>query len=122
MVLSNFNRYKQKEHENFEGLNMLHTVFGVMFLIYNTFIGNLIIEERKYSYFISGCLWLANISIILATTFVFDDIPYESIASIIIAVLYMAILVPSFIYIANYINNEHQKEVYHALLEKRSYK
>ena len=107
MVLSNFNRYKAKEHTNFEGLNMLHTVFGVMFLIYNTFIGNLIIEDRRISYFVSGGLWIANIIIILATTFKFDDMSYECVMSIIIAVIYMGILVPSFMYIANYINIEH---------------
>ena len=86
---------------------MLHTVFGIMFIIFNTFIGNLIIENRKISYFISGFLWVANVSVILATTFNFNDMSTECIMSIIIAVIYMGILVPCFIYISNYINNEH---------------
>ena len=47
---------------------------------------------------------------------------YETIVSIVIGVVYVIILVPSFIYIANYINNEHQEEMRLAFLEKRSYK
>ena len=72
MVLSNFNRLEAGEHDNAEGLNMLHTVFSIIFLIYNTFIGNLIIENKKVSYTMSGFLWLSNIMIVLFTTFSFD--------------------------------------------------
>jgi hypothetical protein len=107
MVLSNFNRYKRHEHINFEGLNMLHTVFGVMFLIYNTFIGHLIIEDHRVSYLACGFLWMANIITILSTTFKFDGMSTECIISVIIAMIYMCILVPSFMYITNYINSEH---------------
>ena len=107
MVLSNFNTYKRHEHVNFEGLNMLRTVFGVMFLIYNTFIGHLIIEDRRISYVTCGFLWLANITAILWSTFKFDDMSSECIISIIIAIIYMCILVPCFMYVTNSINNEH---------------
>ena len=47
---------------------------------------------------------------------------YESIISIVIAVVYLGILVPSFMYIANYINSEFQNEVTLAYIEKKSYK
>ncbi len=101
---------------------MLHTVFAVMFLIYNTFIGNLIIENRWISYTATTFLWVTNIGVILYTSFIFEDMTYECIISIVIAVVYIAILVPSFIYMSNYINNEHQQEVAEAYIEKRSYK
>ena len=93
-----------------------------MFLIYNTFIGNLIIEDRRISYFLSTILWIANILIILSTSFIWEEMTYESIISIVIAVVYLGILVPSFMYIANYINSEFQNEITLAYIEKKSYK
>ena len=107
MILANFNRYKEYEHKNFQGLNMLHTVFGVMFVLYNTFIGNLLIENKLIMYSLTTLLWFANWFTIVYTSFHFEDMTYEGTISIVIAALYIPVLVPSFLYIANFINNEH---------------
>ena len=60
MILSNFNRYKSYEHENYQGLNMLHTVFNVMFLMYNTFLGNLLMDNKVLMYGLTGTIWIIN--------------------------------------------------------------
>ena len=101
---------------------MLHTVFNIMFTIYNTFIGNLMMEERILMYVITALIWLANLSTIIYTSFIFDDMGFDSIISITIAIIYITILVPSFIFIANYINSEHQQEAALSFIEKRNYK
>ena len=78
-----------------------------MFLLYNTFIGNLLLENKCLMYSLTAILWILNWFCIVYTCFLFDDMTYEGIISIIIAVIYIPVLVPSFLYIANYINNEH---------------
>ena len=97
-------------------------MFDVMFMIYNTFIGNLLLENRALMYILTACVWLFNWVTILYTSFLFDDMTYEGIASIIIAALYLMVLIPSFLYITNYINNEHQAEAALLFIEKRNYK
>ena len=58
MILSNFNRYEDFEQRNFQGLNMLHTVFAMMFVIYNTFIGNLMMDNKITMYTVTALIWL----------------------------------------------------------------
>jgi len=86
---------------------MLDTVFGVMFLIYNTFLGNLLLDNRMLIYALTGSIWLFNWLAILYTSFLFDSMTYEGVMTIGIAAIYIAILVPAFIYMTNFINDEH---------------
>ena len=86
---------------------MLHTVFNVMFTIFNTFIGNLMMEKKVMMYVITAIIWLINWSVIVYTSFLWEDMNFEGITAIIISTLYITILAPSFIFIANYINSEH---------------
>ena len=101
---------------------MLHTVFNVMFTIFNTFIGNLMMEKKVMMYVITAIIWLINWSVIVYTSFLWEDMNFEGITAIIISTLYITILAPSFIFIANYINSEHQEEAALAFIEKQNYK
>lgn len=45
MALSNFNGYVAENTINFEGLNMLSTVFSVLIAVFNCFVASLVIES-----------------------------------------------------------------------------
>jgi len=60
--------------------------------------------------------------VIVYTSFIFTDMDSTGVFSILIAILYFMILVPAFLYITTYINNEHQQEAALAYIEKRNYK
>ena len=76
MVLSNFNHYEEYDHHNFQGLNLLHTVFDVMFSTYNTFLGNLLLDNKFIMYALTAAVHTLNWSIIIYTSFLFDDMSF----------------------------------------------
>jgi hypothetical protein len=45
MALSNFNGYQVENTINFEGLNMLSTVFSVLIAVFNCYLGSMVIEN-----------------------------------------------------------------------------
>lgn len=47
MAISNYNVYTIENNLNFQGLNMLSTVFSVLFAILNTYLASLVIEDYK---------------------------------------------------------------------------
>ena len=47
MTLSNFNGYSEENTINFEGLNMLSTVFSVLFAVFNCYLASMVIEDFR---------------------------------------------------------------------------
>ena len=45
MASSNFNEYNRDDLKNFEGLNMLSTVFSIIFAIFNTYLASMVMEN-----------------------------------------------------------------------------
>lgn len=45
MASSNFNEYNRDDVKNFEGLNMLSTVFSIIFAIFNTYLASMVMEN-----------------------------------------------------------------------------
>jgi len=93
-----------------------------MFTIYNTFIANLLMEDKIIMNLVTASIWLLNITVIVYTSFIFEEMTSTCIISIVIAGVYLIVLVPSFMYITTYINSEHQEEAALAFIEKRNYK
>ena len=58
---------------------MLRTVYATMFVIYNTFIGNMMMDSRPIMYYMTGSIWFANILVIIVSHFDFTEFTYESI-------------------------------------------
>lgn len=101
---------------------MLRSLFATMFVIYNTFIGNMLMDKRAHMYYLTGSIWFFNISIILYTHYDFTDFTYESIVQVVIAVVYTLVLIPAFLYVVNCINSEYLEEANLAFMERNNYK
>ena len=73
MTLSNFNGYVEENTINFEGLNMLSTVFSVLISVFNCYLASMVIE----SYVIKACLTFLCFALveytIIYTNFIFGD-------------------------------------------------
>ena len=106
MCLSNYYVYDKDTNPNFEGLNMLSTVFSVIFCILNCYLASLVIDDMRVkavcTVFIFGLLEY----IIIDTTFVWDDMSSHTRTAIAIAIIYTLILIPIFGKITNNIINE----------------
>ena len=106
MCLSNYNVYDKDANPNFEGLNMLSTVFSVIFCILNCYLASLVIDEMRIkvvcTFFIFGLLEY----IIIDSTFIWDDISLHTQTAIAIAIIYTLILIPIFGKITNNIISE----------------
>lgn len=122
MILSNFNKYKSKDLNNYETLNMLRTLYATMFVIYNTFVGNMMMETRPIMYYCTGSIWFLNIIIVIYSHFDFSDFQYEAIVQVILAAVYILVLIPAFLYVVNHINGEYLEEANLAYLERNNYR
>lgn len=73
LALSNYNNYDAETNANYEGLNMLSTVFSVMFSILNCYLASLVITDFRVkgasTFFIFGVLGF----IMVDTNFNWDD-------------------------------------------------
>ena len=106
MSLSNFNRTLVDHEYNFEGINVIQTVFTVMFVIMNTFLASLISDNRELNFFMTIVTWFLVMASIITTSFHFDELSLQASTVIFISVLYVCIFVPGFMLITNTINEE----------------
>jgi|TARA_B110001450_G_scaffold239250_1_gene246978 hypothetical protein len=116
MILSNFNVYKEAHQEsslgysNFEALNMLSSVFSVLFTFMNTFILHFL-WRTFYERFLTVCfLFGSEFFVLVHTNFLFEGMSYHSAVSLTIAVIYMLILIPFFFLTCNGILEEYENE------------
>ena len=114
MQLSNFNVYRKsadvadgrETYTNYEGLNMLTTLFSVVFTIYNSIMMGFCYRNSTIKNVLVGILYSLQTIILMATNFDFSDISVHSSISILIAVVYTLILVPTFSVLIKSILNE----------------
>jgi hypothetical protein len=123
MMLSNFNVYSsnidlkatanvegivynEDGYANFEGLNMLSSVFSVMFNLFNSLFMVFVFDNKIVRYSLVGTIFVLQIIILIATNFTFENLSSHAIIAIVIAIAYQGILVPAFLYLTNAILQE----------------
>lgn len=110
LALSNYNNYDAETNPNFEGLNMVSTVFSVIYCILNCYLASLVVVDFRVKGVATMFIFAFLEYIIIDTNFNWDDTTTHSMTSIIIACVYTVILVPLFGYITNSIINETLEE------------
>ena len=122
LLLSNFNSYNDNQSENSVGLNALSTVFAVIFTIFNTILGNLILADFWKKLLATIVVYVLLFVVIFWTNFTYSDtMQYGTIVSIVIAITYGVMLVPSFLWITQTINDEVVNEMRAAFRQKDEY-
>jgi hypothetical protein len=96
MALSNFNGYVEENTLNFEGLNMLSTVFSVLFAVFNCYIASMVIYDYRVKAICTMGIFGLVQYIIIQTNFIFGDITYHTTVSLIISIAYTCIMIPAF--------------------------
>jgi hypothetical protein len=74
MALSNFNGYDAEVTLNFEGLNMLSTVFSVLIAVFNCYLASMVIENYSVKAFMTFLVFALLEFVIIWTNFIFGDI------------------------------------------------
>jgi hypothetical protein len=69
MASSNFVEYNRDDSNNSEGLNMLSTVFSVIFAIFNTYLASTIIYNNYCKVIMTGLVLLIELFSIIFTNF-----------------------------------------------------
>ena len=109
-IFSNFNVYDQQDSLNFEGLNMLSTMFSVMFCIFNCFLANMVVQSRCIRFGMNSLIFCFLMTTLLFTNFTFDGMNEKTTFTIVIAAVFMCILLPSFELVSQFIISESQNE------------
>jgi hypothetical protein len=110
MTLSNFNGYVEENTINFEGLNMLSTVFSVLVSVFNCYLASMVIENYYIKAFMTFlCFGLSEYTIIY-TNFIFGDLTYHTTVSLWISIFFTIVFIPAFGYISSSIQNETLQE------------
>lgn len=86
---------------NFEGLNMLSSMFSVMITIFNLFLANMVVYSQKVRIILTVTLFIMLQITLLMTSFTFDGMNLKTTVSIVIATIYVCIMVPTFDYVSN---------------------
>lgn len=132
MSLSNFNQYREGTDQqiakdnrffvNYMGLNILVAVFSVMFNIFNVVLISFI-HQHKLSRYIQITIAMSfNCLTIIFTNFTLEDISETAIVTIIVSVVYTAIIVPSFLWISDAISQEALDEASEAGIMRMQFK
>lgn len=106
MALSNFNGYVEENTVNFEGLNMLSTVFSVLFAIFNCYLASMVIYDYRVKAVCTMLVFGLVQYTIIQTNFIFGDITYHTTISLIISIGYTCVMIPAFGWISQKINDE----------------
>jgi len=100
--LSNFNHLESDDTNNWNGINTLSAVFSMIFVIYNTFLANFLVENYKTALIVTLLLVLTCFTEIIVFDIKFDeDLDFYTIKTLIIGFVYILILTPAFVYISN---------------------
>lgn len=110
MTLSNFNGYVEENTINFEGLNMLSTVFSVLIAVFNCYLASMVIFDIRFKAFCTFFVFGLVEFTIIQTNFIFGDITMHTTVSLIISIGYTCIMVPFFGYISQKIQDETMTE------------
>ena len=116
MVISNYNSYKPDENVNSQGLNMLSTVFSVLFCILNCFLAGLLIDDSRVKGVSTFFVFVLLEFVIIDTSFVFGDLTSHTSIAISLTIIYTIIFIPVFGYIQNSIVNEQVQEAKNSYL------
>jgi hypothetical protein len=112
MVMSNFNVYKDtKEDNNYEALNMLSSVFSIIFTTMDSLVLHFLWETKLQRYLTIVILYTFQLLVLIQTNFIFEEMSYHSYASLTIAIVYLMILIPFFFKTFTDIAEEQEKEV-----------
>ena len=96
MILSNYNVYTEEDSKNYDGLNMLSTMFSVIFCFCNCFLGNLFIKDGRVRAALSIFVFMFLTFTLMFTNFVFEGMNIKTVVVILIAIIYLMILIPAF--------------------------
>jgi hypothetical protein len=110
MALSNFNGYTVENTINFEGLNMLSTVFSVLIAVFNCYLASLVIESKIINSVSTLIVFGILEFVIVWTNFIFGDDTNHTLLSLVLSIVFTCIMIPSFGYISSAIQNETIKE------------
>lgn len=128
MDLSNFNIYKAQSSEhsdgfvNFEGLNMLSSVFSVMFNIFNSMLIVLVFPDKLIKNILVCIVFVTQTFVLIYTNFIFEGISTHAVIALVIALVYTAILIPSFLYVTNAILKEAEDEALLSYQQRNKFK
>ena len=100
MALSNFNGYKKENTINFQGLNMLSTVFTVLFAVFNTYLASMVVNDYRVKVVCTALVFILVEFTIIQTNFILGDITMHTTTSLIIAIGYTCLMIPAFGYIS----------------------
>lgn len=104
------------------GLNILIAVFSVMFNIFNVVLISFIHQEKLQRYIQIVIAMSFNCLSIIFTNFTLDGISETAVITIIISVIYTAILVPCFLWISDAMAQEALDEANEAGIQRRQFK
>lgn len=122
MASSNFNHYNRDDFNNFDGLNMITTVFSVIFAIFNTYLANCVIYNIYVKTIMTSVVLFIELFSIIFTNFKFETMDTFTMKQLIIALVFAIIMVPKFNQINNAIVNESITEAKLSYEERDCYK
>jgi hypothetical protein len=96
MASANFNEYNRDDLKNFEGLNMLSTLFSVIFAIFNVQLANLVVQNVYIKTSLTVLVYCLELGIIIFTNFKLVNMTTHTIKAIAIAVVFLIIMIPKF--------------------------
>lgn len=85
---------------------MLSTVFSVLFAIFNCYLASMVIYDFRVKCICTCFVFIIVEYTIIQTNFIFGDITIHTTASLIISIAYTAIMIPTFGYISQKIQDE----------------
>ena len=122
MSLSNFNRTLIDHDYNFEGINVIQTVFTVIITIYNTFLASMIVDNKVVNFTMTLLTWFLVITSILSSNFQYDEFSTQATATVSISVIFICVMVPSFMLITSAIGDEIIEEARASYMDRDNFR
>lgn len=97
MATANLNEYNRDDINNFEGLNMLSTLFSVIFSIFNTQLASQVVANVYLKSSLTIIVFVCELGVILFTNFKTENMTKHTIKAISIAVVFLIIMIPKFL-------------------------
>ena len=93
-----------------------------MFVVYNTFLGSLIIDNKLLNFSLTALTWIIVLIAIVQTSFVFEEMSYHAVMILVITFIYTLILIPSFVWVTNTIYTETMNEAKASYVERDNFR
>ena len=97
MASANFNEYNRDDLKNFEGLNMLSTLFSIIFAIFNVQLGNMVISNVYIKTSLTVLVYILELVVVIFTNFRLENMTNHTTKAITIAVIFLVIMIPKFL-------------------------